>query len=114
MIESINTTFQRALVSTHQNPTLTVLLLVSLATFAQPTKAWMLTLTVVGVSGGSATWSVEGESSTGLALTHHPRDLMEQTAKEKPSKHVTPKIVLLQVWIFPFMYWITLRFCPFL
>ena len=66
---------------------------------AQPKKAWK-TLTGVGVSGGSAVWSAEGESSTGLALTHHPRDPMEQTAKEKPSKHATPKTVLLQVYQF--------------
>ena len=93
-------TFQRASVSTHQNPTLTVLPPVSLAVLAQSTrKAWK-TLTGVGVSGGSAVWSAEGESSTGLALTHHPQDPMEQTAKEKPSKHATPKTVLLQVYQF--------------
>ena len=66
---------------------------------AQPTKAWK-TLMGVGVSGVSAVWSAEGESSTGPALTHHPRDPMEQTAKEKPSRHATPKIVLLQVYEF--------------
>ena len=86
--------------STHQNPTLTVPPPASLATLAQPTTQAWKTLTGVGVSGGSAVWSAEGESSTGLALTHHPRDPMEQTAKEKPSKHATPKIVLLQVYEF--------------